>query len=107
MGQGGHEVDGVLSGEGARGRGLRGVAFHRGGQKGGEAGLQRGRGPRGGIGVGVRDRGGGLQAAEFVFVVGEFVGWRGQFVQGAEAEKELQDGDGQRGEFTCGGGFVG
>jgi len=25
--------------------------------------------------VGVRDWGGGLQAAELVFVVGEFVGW--------------------------------
>lgn len=46
--------------------------------------------------------------AELVFVVGEFVGWRGgQFMEGAQAEEELEDGDGERGVFTCGGGFVG
>jgi len=58
--------------------------------------------------VGVRDWGGGLQAAEFVFVVGEFVGWRGgQFMEGAQAEEELEDGDREGCKFTCGGGFVG
>lgn len=110
VGQGGQEVRGVLSGEGAWGWRLRGRAFRTRGEKGGEAGLQRRGGPRGGIGVrglGVRSWGGSLQAAEFVFVVGELVGWGGQFVQGAEAEEELQDGDGKGVEFTCGGGFVG
>lgn len=58
--------------------------------------------------VGVRDWGGGLQAAELVFVVGEFVGWRGgQFLEGSQAEEELQDGDREGCKFTCSGGFVG
>lgn len=43
---------------------------------------------------GGRVRGGGFQAAEFVFVVGEFVGWGCQFMEGAEGKEELENGDG-------------